>query len=320
MSDLFLVLKPGSYSTIQDLGRYGYQDLGVPVSGALDQLAARVANLLLGNPELAAVLESTVIGPTLAVLRDADLAVTGADMQIKLNNTAVPAWSRFSVQAGDLLQLRQVKAGCRSYLAVSRGFDVPLVMNSRSTCVAGGFGGMQGRTLCKGDFLRAPDCDERLEQCTLPRELMPVLQQDELRLRIVQGPQDGLFRMKGLETLTTSRYTVSAKANRMGYRLEGPVVERDPDAEQSIISEPSLPGNVQVPADGQPIILLVEQTVGGYTKIATVISSDLPRIAQALPGQKLRFQSVSPDEAHQALQEQEHWIQNIWNFLTAADN
>ena len=316
MPEALLVVKPGSYSTIQDQGRYGYQDLGVPVSGALDQVAARSANLLLGNPESAAVLECTVIGPTLAVLRETDLSVTGAEMDVKLNHTPIAPWSRFRVRPGDLLHLRQVATGCRTYLGISGGFDVPVIMNSRSTCVAGGFGGLHGRPLHKGDVL--PGGDERLlsREVTLPAALIPGSKTGPIELRVVPGPQDGLFRQKGLDTFLGSEYTISAKANRMGYRLEGPGVERDPEAEQSIISEPSLPGNVQVPADGQPIILLVEQTVGGYTKIATVISSDLSLIAQSLPGRAVRFQPVSVDDARRALQEQERRMQEIGNFLT----
>jgi biotin-dependent carboxylase-like uncharacterized protein len=320
MGDLFLVARPGAYSTIQDLGRYGYQDLGVPVSGVLDQFAARTANLLLGNPESAAVLECTVIGPTLTVLRDAVLAVTGADMEIRLNNTRLPVWSRFLARAGDTLQFRQVTKGCRMYLAVSGGFDVPVIMNSRSTCVSGGFGGLQGRPLQKGDTLAVHGGPgSTVSELTLSSDLVPAYG-SQTELRVVPGPQDSLFTQQGLDTLFESVFTVSPKANRMGYRLEGPEVVRDPEAAQSIISEPSLPGNIQVPADGQPIILLVEQTVGGYTKIATVISSDLPRVAQALPGHTIRFQPVSVEEAHRALEEQEHRIQNIRNFLTAADN
>lgn len=315
MSDLLLALKPGSYSTIQDLGRFGFQDLGVPVSGALDAFAARTANLLLGNPESAAVLECTVMGPTLAVLRSGDLAVTGADMELKLNNRPIPPWSVFPVQAGDILQFKQIKSGCRAYLAASGGFDFPVLMNSRSTCVAGGFGGVHGRPLQKGDFLPATGPARLAQVRTLPDDYTPKPQAGVIKLRVIPGPQDHLF-SQGIETFLSSTYLVTAKANRMGYRLEGPSVERDPEAEQSIISEPSLAGNVQVPADGQPIILLVEQTVGGYTKIATVVSSDLPRIAQAIPGQKVRFESVSLEEAHQALQEQEDQLQRIREFLT----
>ena len=320
MGDQFLVAKPGAYSTIQDLGRYGYQDLGVPVSGALDQFAARAANLLLGNAESAAVLECAVLGPTLTVLQDADLAVTGAEMEIRLNDTSLPVWSRFPVRAGDTLQFRQVTKGCRTYCAVPGGFAVPVIMNSRSTCVSGGFGGLQGRPLQKGDVLRAfEEPVPGLTAITLSPDLIPEYG-SRTQLRVVPGPQDSLFGNAGLETLFQSAFTVSSKANRMGYRLEGPEIVRDPEAEQSIISEPSLPGNIQVPADGQPIILLVEQTVGGYTKIATVISSDLPRVAQALPGHSIRFQPVSVEQAHHALQDQENRIQNIRNFLTDPDN
>ncbi len=317
MGDQFLVANPGASSTIQDLGRYGYQDLGVPVSGVLDQLAARTANLLLGNPESAAVLECTVIGPTLTVLRDAVLAVTGADMAIRLNDTSLPGWSRFPVRSGDTLQFKQVTKGCRTYLAVPGGFAVPLIMNSRSTCVTGGFGGLRGRPLPKGGTPAAHGGPgSTVSELTLPPDLIPAYGDPTFRLRVVPGPQDGLFSREGLETLFQAEFRVSPKANRMGYRLEGPKVVRDPGAAQSIISEPSLPGTIQVPADGQPIILLVEQTVGGYTKIATVISSDLPRVAQALPGHRVRFQPVSVEEAHRVLEEQEGLIRKIRNFLT----
>ncbi|MGD8368171.1 MAG: biotin-dependent carboxyltransferase family protein [Desulfobacterales bacterium] len=299
----FLVIEPGPFSTVQDRGRWGYQQMGLPVSGALDTLAFQTANLLVGNPENAAVLEFTIVGPQLAVMQEVDIAVAGADMQMKLNYRPVENWTTIRVKPGDLLTFQSVNAGCRAYLAVTGGIDVPVVMGSRSTFTGAKIGGYHGRPLQKGDILkngpgRPLDRPRRLPESQIPSY------SGQVELRAVPGPQDDFFH-EGLETLFAAEYTVSGKADRMGYRLEGPALMHKEGAPQSIISEPTMPGGIQVPADHQPIVLLVEQTVGGYTKIATVISTDIPRIAQATPGDTFRFQRVDLEEAHRLYREQQ---------------
>ncbi len=307
--DTFLVIAPGSFTTVQDRGRIGFQHMGIPVSGALDLFACRVANLLVGNPQGRAVLESTIVGPQMAVLKEADIALTGAEMDARLNYQPIESWKTIRVQPGDVLTFQQVKMGCRGYLAVSGGIRVPEVMGSMSTYVGGKIGGYGGRPLKKGDILTCGggslmDAPHHLPQKWKPRY------PDHVVLRTVAGPQDDHFD-EGRATLCQSEFMVTPKADRMGYRLQGKPIQHTKKAPRSIISEPTIPGGIQVPADGQPIILLVEQTVGGYSKIATVISTDLPKIAQTVPGDTVTFEEVTLDAAHRIYNDNEKRISAI---------
>lgn len=307
--DMFKVLEPGPYSTVQDKGRYGYQQFGIPTSGALDQFAYRVANMVVGNPEGAAVVEITVLGPRLAVLAEAYIAVTGAEMPFSINGQPAEGWTSLRVKDGDVLSLRQVKTGCRAYLAVTGGIDVPIVMGSRSTYVGGKIGGYQGRPIAKGDILPRGEGKLLTISRKVSAKLIPKYSQ-EIVLRAIEGPQDDFFD-QGIVTLFESEFTVSSKADRMGYRLQGPAITHRGGVPKSIISEPSLPGGIQIPPDGQAIILLVEQTVGGYTKIATIVSTAIPYVAQAKPGDRIRFERVNLETAHVAFREQEQVLQLI---------
>ena len=313
--EAFKVISPGPYTTVQDRGRFGYQQFGVPVTGALDSFAYGVANMLVGNGEDAAVLETTVMGPRLEVLAETDVAVTGGEAAITLNNQGVESWRSFRVKPGDVLNIGQVKKGCRSYMALTGGMDVPIVMGSRSCYVGARIGGHEGRILAKDDILKR--AVGRL--LTLPREVPKALipaYASSISLRAVPGPQDDFFSRAGLATFFASEFAVSTNSNRMGYRLVGPKITHKVGVPESIISEPSLPGGVQIPPDGQAIILLVEQTVGGYTKIATVISTDIPRVAQAKPGDKIRFEKVTLKAAHEAFRQQQETMQHIREHLT----
>ena len=313
--DAFRVILPGSFTTVQDRGRYSFLDRGVPPSGALDFFAFTIANLLVGNPSGAAALEITMMGPSLEVLGDADVALTGADMTMTINQELAPTWQMLRVKKGDVIRIRQAKSGCRAYLAVTGGIDVPVVMGSRSTCVKAKIGGVEGRTLRKDDVLGRIPGDPLSKPRRLPADFIPTFSPDVV-LRAVAGPQNEAF-ASGLETFFGSVYEVTPEADRMGYRLQGPAIHHDEGFPQSIISEPTMPGNVQLPADGQPIILLVEQTTGGYTKIATVISTDLPWIAQAVPGNRVRFQKVTLEEAHLIYRERVSLLQQIETLLSA---
>ncbi|MCP4116995.1 MAG: biotin-dependent carboxyltransferase family protein [Desulfobacteraceae bacterium] len=298
---VFKTIEPGAHTLVQDLGRFGYQQFGVPPCGMLDKDAGRIANLLAGNTGNQAVLEITFIGPTLEVLWDTDIAVTGADMGLTVNGRSAGNWRSLRVKKGDLLVFKQAARGCRSYLAVTGGIDVPEVMDSRSCYIGARIGGLEGRALKAGDIIQGFDAPPLGEARQLPGEFVPDYGH-EIRLRAIPGPQDDYFD-EGLERFFESAFTVSHQANRMGYRLTGPVIAQRSYMPASIISEPSLPGGVQVPPDGQPIVLLAEQTVGGYTKIATVISTDLAKLAQAVPGDNVRFVRVTLDEAHRAYRE-----------------
>jgi biotin-dependent carboxylase-like uncharacterized protein len=311
--EVFAVRNPGPMTTVQDLGRPAFLDRGVPLSGALDPFACRVANLLVGNPEEAAVLEITVMGPTLEVLAPADIALTGADMAMTINQEPVRGWRTARVNPGDVIRIPRALKGCRACLAVTGGIDVPLMMGSRSTFVRAHIGGVQGRGLIKGDILHR-DAGTLLE-CPrdLPDEWIPHYAR-EILLKAVPGPQDDIFQ-NGIKEFFGATYQVTQQADRMGCRLQGAAVCHDEGSPESIVTEPTMPGNIQVPADGQPIILLVEQTSGGYAKIATVITADLSRVAQAMPGDTVRFERVTLENAHRLYREQQKKLQEIRKYL-----
>lgn len=291
---------PGPFTTVQDRGRFGFQSLGVPPCGTADKWAGDIANLLVGNAPEAAVLEFTFMGGHMEALDTFCIAVTGGDMGLTINGVVCDAWATHQVQPGDMIRLGAVESGCRTYLALTGGIDVPNVMGSRATYTGAGFGGLDGRILAAGDILNRGQGSLPERPRAIPREWIPGYP-SQIILRAIPGPQDAFFETA---TFFNQTFTVTDKANRMGYRLSGEPVERKPDKPKSIISEPSLPGGIQVPEDGQPIILLAEQTVGGYAKIATVISTDLPRLAQAVPGNQIRFQAVTLDQAHDIYRQQ----------------
>ncbi len=296
--DILKILEPGPFTTIQDHGRYGYQRYGIPISGVLDKFSYRVANLLVGNPETSAVLEITFAGPKLKVLVDTVLAVTGADIPVLVNEEPQDLWEGFVVKRGDVVSIKVASRGVRAYLSAAGGIMVPEIMGSRSTYVNGKLGGLEGRPLRKGDFLPGGNPKGLRVLGKLPGVLGPTLT-SRITLRAIPGPQDDFFD-DGLEQFFRGTFTVSVQADRMGYRLDGPTINRKEGAPTSIISEPSVAGGVQVPPDGRPIIIFREQTAGGYAKTATVIAPDLDLVAQARPGDEVRFVSVDLAEARKA--------------------
>lgn len=309
---VFEVLEPGILTTIQDLGRYGFSQFGVPPSGALDPCSFRVGNLLVGNPEGEASIETTVMGLKLKTLREVVIAVTGGDLSPELNGEPLEMWRTHLLVEGDVISFRKVQTGCRAYLAISGGFSVPKIMGSRSTCLSGKFGGLEGRALRKGDILHTLDIQSPLNKLGLrfPSDWIPPLEK-EVMVRVIPGPQDQHFTERGFQTFCSSSYQVTPQCDRMGIRLEGPKIERRPDVEESIISEGFLPGAIQVPGDGKPIIILTELVTGGYTKIATVISTDLPKVAQLKPGDRVRFSPVLIQEAHALIREHEERLRTF---------
>jgi antagonist of KipI len=282
--------RAGMFTTVQDLGRPGHRASGVPLSGAMDSFALRVANLLVGNPESAAALELTLLGPEIAFDQNTLVAVGGAEFD------ATPSWQPLPVRAGDVLRLAQVRRLCRGYLAVAGGIDVPLVLGSRSTCVRARFGGHQGRVLRDGDVLSVPACRRRpvgrwwLDPSVLP----PYSTAPEVR--VVRGAQADEFDGQ----LTGAAFTVTSQSDRMGVRLNGAALVRAGSGE--LPSATVVPGTIQVPPDGQPIVLMADaQTIGGYPQVAHVIRVDLPLVAQLRPGDQVRFREVTLAEAHGAL-------------------
>ena len=309
--DLIEVLDGGMLSTVQDLGRYGYQRYGVPVSGALDLFALRAGNRLVGNADEAAGLEITLIGPRLRFLSPAVIAITGADLDPRLDGHRVSMWQSVPVKEGTTLAFGDVRDGVRAYLAVAGGFDVPLVLGSRSTYTRSKLGGIGGRAIRAGDRLPgvAAPVVEGARSRRLPRRLVPTYGHQHA-LRVVLGPQDDAFSEEGVRAFLSSAYQVSEQSDRIGYRLNGPMIAHK--AGPDIISDGIPFGAVQVPADGQPIVLLADRgTTGGYTKIATLISADLPRLAQAMPSDEVTFARVSLEDANRALREQEDRLDQI---------
>ncbi|HSO63352.1 MAG TPA: biotin-dependent carboxyltransferase family protein [Desulfobacterales bacterium] len=305
----FEVLSPGIMSTVQDLGRFGGARFGVAASGALDGFAVRVGNLLVGNAENAAVVETTLMGLRIKALRDAVVAVTGGDLQAGKGSEPLAVWRSHLVREGETIAFSGPVNGLRSYLAVAGGIHAETVMGSRSTNLASGFGGFQGRALRKGDILATEPVKDAIrfaDNAFMP-EAIP-LYSSSWRLRVVWGPQEDHFSDEGMQAFAAAAFTVSPDSDRTGIRLKGPVIARKPGMEESIISEGILSGAIQVPGDGQPIIILGETASGGYRKIATVISADLPLLGQITPGDEVVFEAVSMEAAVRALREMEDKI------------
>ena len=303
-----LVADPGLLTTVQDLGRYGHQRVGVPASGPMDRLAFVVANRLVGNHDGAAALECTIKGPRLEVREPAIVAVAGAPMGFTVNGQEAPVWTAVGVRPGDVLGFQMASAGCRAYLAVEGGIDVPLVLGSRATYLRGRLGGLGGRALQKGDTLPVgtPRAGSGREGRAVPAPLRPAYPA-ERECRVILGPQDDRFTSEGIQAFLEGPYDVTPQADRMGYRLKGPVITHARG--HDIVSDGIPLGGIQVPGEGQPIVLLADrQTTGGYTKIATVISVDIGAIGQTRPGQRIRFRRVSLDEAHAARAVEAAWL------------
>lgn len=294
------VLQPGFLTTVQDLGRYGYQSYGVPVSGAMDHFALRGGNALLGNDQGCAGLEMTVAGPTLGFLADVSIAVTGADMAPTTRGRRIPFWRPVSFRKGDVVSFGTCVDGVRCYLCVAGGVDVPEVLGSRSTYIKAAIGGLQGRALKQGDVISCLPVADGAEPAAggADTSLVPMYGH-ELEIRVVLGPQHRAFTDEGVFTFLNSVYTVAAKSDRTGYRLDGPTIAHRAGAD--IVSDGSPLGAVQVPGDGKPIILLADRgTTGGYAKIATVVSADIGMLAQAGPGDAIAFKAVTLEEAEAA--------------------
>ncbi len=286
------VVRAGMLTTVQDLGRRGCRHSGVPTSGAMDAVALRVANALVGNAEEAAALEFTLVGPEVEFSEAAWVAVGGATCE------GVTAWQPLRVEAGERLKIGACANGCRGYLAVAGGIAVEPVLGSRSTFVRAGLGGFEGRALRDGDTLEIGACErtQRVEtserRWTIdPRVLPPY--SSEPTVRVVLGAQAEDYGA----ALFGRVFTVSAQSDRMGVRLHGVKLERS--RAEELLSSAVNPGTVQVPPDGQPLVLMADaQTIGGYPQVAHVISVDLPLVAQLRPGDRVRFVEIPMDEAH----------------------
>lgn len=311
------VISAGLFTTLQDGGRWGYQAFGMPVAGVMDHFAFRVANILAGNPEGAAVLEITFSGDTFKFRQDAFVAVCGADMAGTLNGVPIVNWSSFAVTAGSELYFGYVQKGCRAYLAVNGGIDVPPVLGSRSTYTRAAIGGHEGRKLRAGDLLKiGGKALKTPAACALPEKYRPAYTA-AITLRVLPGPQDDLFTAEGLATFFNSSYIVANDSDRMGYRLEGPKIAHKAGAD--IVSDALSQGAVQVAGNGMPIVMMADrQTTGGYAKIGTVIGSDLMWLAQAKPGDTVAFRQCSEAGAVEALRAQRQCYREIAEWRATA--
>ena len=294
------VIKPGLLTTVQDRGRWGYQCYGVAVAGAMDAFALASANLLVGNPEGAAGLEMTLLGPTLRFHRETNFALAGADLGPRLNGEPISNWTCHLAEPGALLDFAGRKSGLRAYLAISGGVDVPHIMGSRATYLLGRFGGLEGRALKFRDRLPIlpPAAQPRnFAGRVFPEDHRPPYRKNPM-LRVVPGPFADFFSREAIQVFFSTEYTITPQSDRMGYRLQGEPLRRQKPKE--LISCGLANGTIQVPPDGQPIILLADrQSIGGYPIVATLILADLPLIAQCAPGDQLRFSPVSIDEARE---------------------
>ncbi|NGM83452.1 biotin-dependent carboxyltransferase family protein [Paenibacillus sp. 7124] len=331
--------KPGPLTTVQDLGRTGYGKYGVIASGAMDRFAHRTANWLVGNNGGAAALEITLSGFAAEFRQDHWIAVTGGDMAPVIDGSPVPMWRPVFVRKGSSLVLKRPVSGCQAYVAVSGGLDVPEVMSSRSTYLRAGIGGFGGRPLKAGDelvvgsaSLRDPypvpaSLESRQSKTStisgaagkqgsfyavhwaIPWSLLPAYSRKPV-IRVIRGRQWDDFTQASRRAFLESAFLVTPQSDRMGYRLSGPSLKLESPREY--LSEAVAVGTVQIPADGQPIVLMADrQTLGGYPKIAQVISADLPVLAQTVPGGHVAFREVTPEDAESLYLREERKLKRL---------
>ena len=313
MTKGFRIIHPGVLTTYQDLGRHGFRRFGIPLSGAMDALALRAANLLVGNQETEVGLEVTLMGLKMAALSPMLIAATGGDLNLAINSEYQPPWKNHRLKPGDILHFRRRKSGLRAYLAVRGGFKAPAFMGSASVFQRG----LMGNPLCEGEPLEIGAAEQRsIAEFEIPQDHLPNLPHQNI-LRVIMGPQEERFTEEGILRFLNGSYRIKSQSDRMAYRLEGPKISHRGKAD--IISEPLMPGAIQVPNDGAPIILMVDgQVTGGYAKIANVIRADIPALAQKIPGEEIQFEVVDLDRAYEALEQQEQFLLRLGNSLSLA--
>lgn len=321
-----IVLKPGLLTTVQDLGRTGYQKHGVIVSGAMDTYAMRLSNILVGNKEDEAVLEITLLGPSLKMKKGTLFSITGANISPTIDGRPVLMERPVYLNEDATLEFGFCKCGCRSYLSVAGGFDVPDIMGSKSTYIRAGIGGYSGRQLKESDLIEFGSKSE--ESINIIKLLLKMDTKDEFIMpnwkirnlynknrqsnviRVFKNRQYGDFSEDSLDKFFNSEFTIEMNSDRMGYRLSGTKLELKKSME--MISETVSFGTVQVPSDGNPIILLADrQTTGGYPKIAQIASVDLRKVAQLKPRDKIRFKKISLRDAEKLYFQREKYMRNL---------
>lgn len=316
------VIHPGLLTTIQDLGRFGSQKFGVIVSGAMDPISLRVANLLVGNFEGEGALEITLLGTTLQFGSDQLIAITGGDLQPTIDGEKAPMWRPLLIRKGSILKFKSAITGCRAYVAFAGGIEVPEVLGSKSTYLRAAIGGIQGRALRKGDEFTCGNystislafvqqLDKMKNHFTWSVNFSEFFSFDKTQtVRVLQGSEFNHFDKASQHVFFSDSYTLTTEADRMGYRLDGKQLDLTKKFE--LLSEGVTYGTIQVPSNGQPIILMVDrQTTGGYPKIGQVISVDLPRLAQLQPKAKILFKETTLEQAEAELINQEIMLNEL---------
>jgi biotin-dependent carboxylase-like uncharacterized protein len=316
---IFEIIKPGIFSTVQDLGRKGFLASGIPPSGAMDRFALKMGNLLVKNSPGEAGIEMTAMGLTMRMIEDRVITFTGGVFPIRKNGKDVSSWQTLEARKDDVITVGKAVKGWRGYLCVAGGIDVPAVLGSKSTYAMGALGGFRGRPLKSGDTIQAGPSRESAESLIgrkVKREAIPD-PEDAKILRVVMGPQDDYVAEESIETFLTRLYRVSNKANRVGYRFEGPKfrfreIKKAKDAgsdPSNIVDDGNAIGAIQIPGGVEPICLAVDGvSMGGYVKIACLIAADMDRMAQLRIGDPMRFQKVTVDEARHILRQKEDQI------------
>jgi biotin-dependent carboxylase-like uncharacterized protein len=301
-----LVLSPGAFTTVQDLGREGFGAMGVSPSGAADTISLRIGNRLVENPEMAAGLEMTLVGGTFQFPESGVFALAGSDFGATLDGEPVKLWTSVQARPGQILRAGPTRGGARCYLCVQGAISVQPLMGSASTHALSGLGGFEGRALRKGDRLPVGGPGLCFRERTVAASALERLSPRKM-LRVTAGPQSDWFPESSQRLLREATYRVKEESNRMGIRLEGPAIARP--SEEEMITEGVSLGAIQVPPGGQPIIVFVEQqTTGGYPKIANVVSADFHSLGQLRPRDEIRFERVEMETARRLLKEQEELL------------
>ncbi|OSY09554.1 Allophanate hydrolase 2 subunit 2 [Bacillus mycoides] len=321
------ILHAGMFTTVQDLGRFHYQQYGVPVGGAMDKNALRMINMLVGNEENEAGLEITIMGPKLLIKKTTLLAIGGADMEPLLNGERIPLWHPILAEEGSMLCLGKAKSGCRAYVTFAGGININRTMGSKSTYIRAALGGIEGRMLKKGDyfqigtgaevasrFIQNLQEEKRIKtKWAICNNALPKYKKHPI-LRVITDFEYDQFTEESINSFFSKEYKVSNYADRMGYRLDGDVLNRVEEIE--ILSSPVTFGTIQVPNGGQPIILMADrQTTGGYPRIGNVISVDLPLLAQLKPGDYVTFEKITMEDAAQLYIKQETSMSLLKKFI-----
>jgi biotin-dependent carboxylase-like uncharacterized protein len=303
-----IVIDPGPLSTVQDLGRFCFQRYGIPQAGAMDEFALEIANLLVGNERNEGAIEITSSGFKATFEGNANIAITGGDLGATLNDEEIESWQSFLVSSGNTIKFNRIKKGFRAYLSISGGISVEKVLKSKSTCLAGKFGGFGGRKLRSNDVLSCGGVFNKVK----PTKIDVAHFQDyhRKRIRVILGPQKEYFSDGEIDEFFKASYILTINSDRMGYRLAGPELFKESSTE--LLSEGVATGSIQISGDGLPIVMMVDhQTTGGYPKIANVISIDLPTLAQFKAGDELSFEPVSLDLAKKLYIERETKIKDL---------